>query len=219
MARQNLAAVCTDMGQSAKAEEQWRKVVEEVPDYRTGWPELGKVLIGQAKYVEATALAARLETDPRLHSEGVVLKSRVAEAQGDLARARRELEQGVRDCPDDPVLLEALCRFLFECVDIAEAEGPLKQLLRRDPHNAAARRSLGMVYRRTGRYAQAIEAHRQSLRLRPGCAATYLHLGYALWDNGQLDDAVAAWHEAVRLEPGNAEALAALGQAKEGRQG
>jgi tetratricopeptide (TPR) repeat protein len=215
MARQNLAAVYTDMGQPAKAEEQWRKVVEEVPGYRAGWRGLVDVLIQQGKYADGLAVAKRLEADARLRNEGVVLKSRVVEAQGDLAAARRELEQGLRHTPDDTVLLNALCRFLFERVDIAEAEGPLKQLLRGDPENAATHRSLGMVYRRTGRLAEAIEAHRQSLRLRPGCAATYLHLGHALWDNGQRKEAVAAWEKALRLDPGNGDALAALGQAKE----
>ena len=43
-ARHNLAIVYDEMGRLDKAEEQWRRIVQEVPSYRAGWHGLADVL-------------------------------------------------------------------------------------------------------------------------------------------------------------------------------
>jgi GT2 family glycosyltransferase/2-polyprenyl-3-methyl-5-hydroxy-6-metoxy-1,4-benzoquinol methylase/Tfp pilus assembly protein PilF len=59
-ARQNLALVYEDLGELARAEEQWRRVVEERPGYRPGWRGLGEVLLRQGQTQEALAVAGQL---------------------------------------------------------------------------------------------------------------------------------------------------------------
>ena len=44
LARHNLALVYRDLGDLAREEEQWRRIVEEQPGYRPGWRGLGAVL-------------------------------------------------------------------------------------------------------------------------------------------------------------------------------
>lgn len=49
-----------ELGALVKAEEQWRMVVAELPNYRLGWRGLGDVLIRQGKLGDAMSLANRL---------------------------------------------------------------------------------------------------------------------------------------------------------------
>ncbi len=134
-ARQNLAAVYTDMGEFAKAEEQWRRVVEEVPN--------------------------------------------------------------------DRAFRERHCRLLFEHFAPSVAEPAFRELIARNPQNAAALHNLGSILYKLGRFDEGTAVYRQSLELRPDCASTYLHLGYALREAGKLDDAVATWEKCLTIEPGN----------------
>jgi Flp pilus assembly protein TadD len=156
----------------------------------------------------------------------VTLASRVAAAVGNVGTARWILETGVRECPADHAPLEALCELLFLHDQPAEAEGPLRELVRRRPADAGAWHNLGTVSMRLGRVEQAIEAFQTSLRFRPDAALTHLSLGYALATAGRQAEAAKAFQACMRLalgEPAAAEAarqLAALeAQASPGAEG
>jgi GT2 family glycosyltransferase/tetratricopeptide (TPR) repeat protein/SAM-dependent methyltransferase len=208
-ARHNLALVYEDMGDLARAEEEWRLVVEEVAHYRPGWRGLGNVLLRQGKHQEAGELADRLLSTDGVRAEGRLLKGQLAAAQGDLPSARRELEATRQECPEDIEPLRTLCRVLFEHGD-PDAEQVLVELTRREPHDASAHHNLGTVYLRTGRPQEAVEAYRQSLRLRPDNVETHFFLGNALRDSGRPEEAVMAWEYVLRLAPDHAGAAAAL---------
>jgi GT2 family glycosyltransferase len=66
LARQNLADVYARLGDLPRAEEQWRRVVAEVPRYQAGWNGLNEVLRRQGKLAEALGPKA-------LPSSGLVL--------------------------------------------------------------------------------------------------------------------------------------------------
>jgi tetratricopeptide (TPR) repeat protein len=166
-ARQNLAVVYTQMGQSAKAEEQWRNVLRERPSYRAAWRGLGEMLLVQGKFDEALAAADSLCRHDSLAdrrdqpggsrqdsflSEGIILRGRALAARGDIAAARHEFEQAVAEFPNDVEPLQALCRLLFEHADPADTRQAIEELLRRDPQDAAAYHNLGSVYYRLGQY-------------------------------------------------------------------
>jgi tetratricopeptide (TPR) repeat protein len=146
-ARQNLAAVYTDLGEFTKAEEQWRRVVEETPN--------------------------------------------------------------------DRLFRELHCRLLFEHFVPSQAEPAFRELIARDPQNAAALHNLGSILYKLGRFDEATAAYRQSLELRPECALTYMHLGYALREAGNLDEAIAVWEKCLTVEPGNAIATEELGRVQQ----
>jgi FkbM family methyltransferase len=217
LARQNLAVVYTDLGESDRAEEQWRLIVQEVPRYRPGWQGLGEILVRQGKLSQAQELADRLMADPYLRGEGRMLHGRVAAAQGDIPKARRALEGAARECPNDPAPLGVLSRLLFERREWGEAERALKEQVRRDPKDASAYHNLGQVCMAQGQHGAAADWFRQSLRCRPDHALTYLELGNALKEAGQPAEAVTAWEQGLRLEPGNARIQQALGQARQPR--
>ena len=201
-ARQNLAAVYTLMGASHKAEEQWRRIVAEVPTYRDGWRGLFETLLEDGKLREAQETIERLlGGDPRLRATAVTLAARIAEAAGDVDAALSMLRQARREFPDDVAPLEDLSRILFLRGEPWEVEEALRELVRRQPENAAARHNLGTVLQLTGRFQEAAEMFRQSLRDRPDSALTQLSLGYALSNSGKRAEAGTAFEQCVRLAP------------------
>jgi GT2 family glycosyltransferase/tetratricopeptide (TPR) repeat protein/2-polyprenyl-3-methyl-5-hydroxy-6-metoxy-1,4-benzoquinol methylase/glycosyltransferase involved in cell wall biosynthesis len=211
-ARQNLALVYADLGDWPRAEEQWRQIVAERPDYRAGWRGLADVMLARRQPEEVRNIGVQLAQSPRLRSEGLILQGLAAIARGDPSEARRQLEQALREFPDDPEPLQMLCRYLFERGSPAEAEQAMVALVRRQPEDAAAHRNLGVILLRQQRHAEALLACRESVRLRPESADTHLHLGHALQALGRNEEALAAWEQALRLEPGNADAAVALAQ-------
>ena len=74
-------------------------------------------------------------------------------------------------------------------------------MLARDPADATAYHSLGVVLMRNGRHEEAVVAYRQSLRYRPNFGPTFFNLSYALTDGKRLTEARAACEQAVRLLP------------------
>jgi GT2 family glycosyltransferase/tetratricopeptide (TPR) repeat protein len=202
LTRQNLAAAYLDAGDLARAEEQYRLVVGEVPYYRAGWRGLGEVLLRQGKKQEVRDTAEKLVAEPRLRAEGRVLGVKAAAGEGDTAGAWVEVERAGRETPADLEPLEVLCQALFEKGDLPEAERALRELVRREPESGAAHHNLGMVYQRMGQPNLAAEAYRKALDYRPDWPATYMHLGNAFKDMGDLEGAERCWKEARRFGKG-----------------
>jgi len=212
-ARHNLASVYKDMGALHKAEEQWRIIIDQVPLYREGWTWLVEILLMQGKLREAQEVPLRLLNQvPALAGTAVTLAARSVEAVGDLAGARRILESGVRECPNDAVPLEALSHLLFFHAHPLEAEVAMAELVRRQPEDAGAQHNLGTVLLRLGRPTEAVEAFLASLRERPDAALTHLSLGYALHNAGRDGEARQAFEKCLRLAPGEPAAAEAARQ-------
>jgi len=201
--RQNLAVVAADLGDLAEAEDQWRRVVADVPCYRPGWRGLGETLIRRGRFAEAESVAAGLMSDAGTRAEGFLLTSRIALVQGRSTDALAELNQAVAEFPDDPEALSRRCQLLFEHGAPQDAEEALKRLIDHNPGDPSAYYNLGTLLLRTRRYDEAACAYRQSLRYRTNHPATYLNLGCALKDGGRISEAVAAWEQVLRLAPGD----------------
>jgi FkbM family methyltransferase len=216
--RCNLALVYLDMGELDRAEEQWRKIVAEVPNWSPGWRGLGEVLIKQGKLEEAAKIKKRLMADKRLHFEGVLIESQLALAKGRVDFARQVLEKAKKKNPSDLQPLQALCRLLFEHGEPKDAEFALRELVDRDSNDALAYHNLGIVCRRLGKTSEAIAAFQDSLRLQRQSVNTHLQLGYALCEASRLPEATASWKEVLRLQPDNTEASKALQSATETTQ-
>jgi tetratricopeptide (TPR) repeat protein len=205
-ARQNLALVYADRGDLVRAEEQWRLITRDVPRYREGWRGLGEILLRQEKLGEVSTLAGTLRADDGLRAEGLMLLARLSALSGQAGEAKRLFQEASAARPNDPTILEAACRVLFD-LGSAEVEGMLEALLRLRPGDAAARHNLGTVYSRQGRAEEAAAAYRRSVELRPNSAPTWLLLGHAENDCGRPREAAEAWREAVRLDPACMEAV------------
>ncbi|MBI3862380.1 MAG: glycosyltransferase [Planctomycetia bacterium] len=178
--RHNLAIVYDDMGRLDKAEEQWRLIVSEVPNYRPAWRGLTEVLLNQGR----TAALSELVNDARrrkdLAGEARLIVSRMREQAGDIDSALRELDAAETELNGDDEPLRRRCRMLFERVAPEAAEGALERLVACDPDDAAAYHNLGTAYLNGRKYSAAARSFRRSLDLRPDSPATKDQLQLAL---------------------------------------
>jgi FkbM family methyltransferase len=200
-ARQNLALVYADQGDLARCEEQWRLVVREAPRHRPGWHGLAEVLLRRGKSAEVAVLAERLMNDRTLRIDGLLLRGRVAAANGSAGEAEHNYRAAVAAAPDNPEPLEALSRMLFDAGRPGEAIASLEALVRLRPRDAAALHNLGSAHVSQGQSALAVKAYSRSVEMRPDSVATWLSLGDALRDAGRPREAERAWDEAARLDP------------------
>jgi len=82
-----------------------------------------------------------------------------------------------------------------------EAERLLLAVTRREPRLSGPQANLGILYGRTGRPAQALDALREAIRLNPDRAAYYNELGVISRREGKFDDARRYYEKALALEP------------------
>ena len=214
-ARQNLAVVYTEMGDLARAEQEWRRVTVEMPRYRAGWRGLSEVLVRGRRNADALETAEVCLAQPELRVEGHLLKARLAMLAGDFAAALMEIERATAECPNDRAALEAKCQILFDSGHSARAEEALRFLVENYPNEPSAHHNLGTLLLRLKRYDDAASSFRQALRHRADAPATYLHLGYALKESGRIDEAIAAWQQVLRLAPGDPSARDELIRARQ----
>jgi tetratricopeptide (TPR) repeat protein len=127
----------------------------------------------------------------------------VYEEQGLVSAALKELTLVVKARPNDPAALNALG---FTLADHTKSLARARKLIERahaaSPKNPAILDSLGWVYFRQGRAAEAL----------PYLKAAYVddhdgdiaaHLGEVLWQLGQQDEAQRIWSEASALDADN----------------
>ena len=214
MTRHNLAVVYQDQGNFAAAEQEWLKIVQEVPDYGAGWRGLGDLLLQQGRIADAISVTSQIPKGPGLQMEWRRLRSRIAAAQNQHDQARHELEAALRECPDDIELKRIWAEFLFQRGDLTAAESALRELIAVEPNNAAHRHNLGMVLGRWGDARASIPCFEKSLQLRPRYAATLKELGFAYRSIGHTGKAVAVWQQAIQQASDDVELRQALAEAQ-----
>jgi tetratricopeptide (TPR) repeat protein len=73
--------------------------------------------------------------------------------------------------------------------------------------------NLGIVYGKSGRYQEAIEAFKEAIRINPDYAEAHNGLGAIYGQSGKLQEAIEAFKQAIRIKPGFAKPHANLGTA------
>jgi tetratricopeptide (TPR) repeat protein len=193
--RQNLACLYESQSRHAEAEQQWRAILAERPDYAVAWKGLVACLVKQGKAVEASTLVRDSEVlrqSPALFKQ---LAAEIEAALGNLAAARRILEQAVAESPDDFEPHDALCRFLFEHAKPEQTEVALQALVDKFPDNAAGLYNLATVRLLRGQYAAAATSYRQSIALRPNWPPAHEHLAMCYRAMGRQEEANQALEE------------------------
>jgi tetratricopeptide (TPR) repeat protein len=83
-----------------------------------------------------------------------------------------------------------------------KAEVMLRELQYATPQESYPYNMLGILFRRQGKVAPAIEQYRKAIALDPADAAIFFNLGRALHDMGRKDEAVQTFQKCLEIEPG-----------------
>jgi choline-sulfatase len=111
----------------------------------------------------------------------------------------------------EPPTLNALAIALSDAGRNGEAVTVLQRVLQKDPKNARAYETMGMVELRQQNPAQARDHLRRALELNDKLPIAWNTLGVALYQIGSPDEAVNALQRAVELDPKQYDALYNLG--------
>ncbi len=191
-------------GAPSAAEELLDRLLEDEPQRA---PE---ILTARARmYVQSSELPkafAVLEKGQVEYPDSVELRyatASVYEEQGLVSAALRELSLVVKARPNDPAALNALGFTLADHTkDLARARKLIERAHAAAPKNPAILDSLGWVYYRQGRPADALPFLRAAYTDdHDGDIAA--HLGEVLWQMGQQDEAQRIWSEASALDADN----------------
>ncbi|MEE4172843.1 MAG: tetratricopeptide repeat protein [Xanthomonadales bacterium] len=155
----------------------------------------------------------------------VQLESLLVEAQI-LSEAGREpeafgvLAEGLEQFPGDGRLLYTRALVAVQLDRIDQAEADLREVLAKEPRNAAALNALGYTLAdRTDRYDEAEDLIRRAYQLEPEDAAIIDSMGWVAYRQGRLEEAERYLRQAL-LRQRNAEIAAHLGEVlwAQGRQ-
>jgi CRISPR-associated protein Csy1 len=138
------------------------------------------------------------------------LRSRAAEAQGDLVSALDDLERVAALAPADPGAWSDLGVVRGIAGDRTRAVDALRRALALNANDARTWNNLGSTLWEAGSQAEAIDAFLQATRLAPDYAHAFANLGSALSDAGRAGEAADALERAIALDPSNVTALAKL---------
>jgi tetratricopeptide (TPR) repeat protein len=140
LTRHKLAVLCLEQERFTEAEELWRQVLAEQPDYALGWLGLGELYLRQARWTDLERVAERLM--PRRTPQAVLLRARACLARGEGEAARRTLQDGLAQTPASTALWRLLARVLHDQGKREEAAEALRKLLELAPEDAQARQAL-----------------------------------------------------------------------------
>jgi arylsulfatase A-like enzyme/Tfp pilus assembly protein PilF len=129
---------------------------------------------------------------------------------GDLAGAVATLEDLVRRGIADQSMMVVLAGYLQEAGALDRSAKLLEAVIAAHPDYAEAYNSLGVVYSRLGRHADARAAFRKVIALDPTSAKAYENLGIDAIGAGDTAAAVSALKEALAIDPGLSAAHNAL---------
>ncbi len=178
------------------------------------YPQEAYDLLAQIEMRQGNSAAA-LEIARRAVSEGKASEALRRQAAISLSETGRTEEalallQPLADTGEPPTL-NALAIALSDAGRHGEAMTVLQRVLQKDPKNARAYETMGMVDLRQQRPAEARDHLRRALELNPKLPVAWNTLGVALYQTEGPDAAVNAWQRAVDLDPKQYDALFNLG--------
>ena len=103
--------------------------------------------------------------------------------------------------PQNPDVLKLLVDTLVQTGRFQKALTLCEAALRRDRRFYVAWKSLGFIYRRTHRAAQALACYENAIALQPRDVESIANRAIALQDLGRLEDAVAGYEAALAIDP------------------
>nr|MDQ2688285.1 tetratricopeptide repeat protein [Armatimonadota bacterium] len=204
----DLAVLQTQAGQTAVAEQTYRKVLAAAPTdpqiLAQAQTNLGLLLAADGKSAEAMPLLqAAAQSDPKNAAPHLALANLYARA-GDAAKAMAERQTAVILNPQDTQTRLLVADALLADKKYAEAAMQYEAVIKRDPGNAAVQNALGTAYEQMNDLTRAQAAFKSALTGKGSArekAQAQNNLGVVYEKQGKQAQAIAAYKKAVALDP------------------
>lgn len=210
------------------AAELYRELSRQAPEAPWGWVGQAKVLRRQGDLTGAQRLLEQAVALAPEDREGTYLLAMVYRERGEIARSAPLLagvDERVRAWPPDPRMerieegrrdLQSLVKeanALLADGNTAAAETLYREVLKSEAGHFDALFNLGVLYGRTGRYAQAEEVLKAAIHSKPDDAQAHYVLAMAYASQRRFEEAGAELERVLELDPEHEEARAVLNAA------
>jgi tetratricopeptide (TPR) repeat protein len=198
-------------GRFEAAEQVYRQVLEQQPDFIDGLNLLGALVYQQGRFQEAVACFQRVLTlqpdnPDAYNSLGVALKG-----QGKAVEAVSYYQQALSLRSSHPEVYNNLGNALRELGQVEEAIAAYQQALSLKSSYPEAHNNLGALLKNQGKFEAAIVHYREAIALKPDYCEAYQNLGTALHRQGDLETAIQTYQQALQLKPNHPEVYNSLG--------
>ncbi len=171
---------------------------------------VGRIFFNDRQLKQAHVHISRaIELNPG-RSEAEVMLGRCLVAEGRHCEATEAFLRAFDARPDDFTLLIRLADSTDKSGDTTAAIEWYRYILDRDPMNVVARKTLGLVLRRSNRADEAAHELEQGVQLVPGDLELQHNLAAQYEEMGRFDDAVEGYRAVLRQDSDNAMALGSL---------
>jgi putative PEP-CTERM system TPR-repeat lipoprotein len=198
-----LAGIEAQGGNTARALEIASRLQRQHPASPTGATLQGDILMTQKRHGEAAQAYAKAM---RISASGA-LAAKLHDAQilaGKIAEADVQLQQWLKDHPDDARTRAYLAQSYLSRNLFKEAAGQYESILQQVPNQVMALNNLAAIYQRLGD-PRALDAAQRALRQAPDSAFTMDTLGWILATQGKLDEGLGLLEKAHARAPKNPE--------------
>lgn len=146
LTRQNLAIAYQDIKRFDQAEAQWRRIIDEHPEYEPGWRGLAELALCTQRWQVVEEIAKALEQQTDRSYAAILLRGRVMLARQEFEHARHCFQQVWEELPQalEPRIYLSYA-YLQEGKDWVAAEHALRDILALDPNHSEARHNLDVL--------------------------------------------------------------------------
>lgn len=174
---------------------------------------LGNVYLLFEKYEDAEKTFTQLLVNDDEHIGAIYGIASAYQSMGNFDNAETYLRKTLSLEPGHEYALNALGYLYAEKgTKLDEAEALIKRALEQAPEKGEYLDSLGWVFFKQGRFAEAVTMLKKAIQQSPKNVIILIHLGDAYLKNSEPDKARDVWKEAQTIEPENAEIKERLSQ-------
>ena len=195
------ALLLADLGRVDEAADSLMPLLDGTSD-REIYLQLAAVYDKGKRWEQAESALDEAESLSLLDNEKIgvwFMRGALFERKKDLPAAEAEFRRVLEQRPNHAPTLNYLGYMLADRdVRLDESLKLIEAALKTEPNNGAYLDSLGWVYYRMGRYAEAEEEIRKAVDVTPADPTMFDHYADVLIERGKVDEAVAAYEEALR---------------------